>query len=161
MTEFKVFLVQASAQDTLIDFKIELAQICLKSYRSIFDSSYLYQNAHFNVTEENLRLWKLDPTKTSEDFFNDVAKICQNSRTYDYQISFQGTFLEKDKTIKLEEAQIASNDFVILEGQEYQKGWNFYGDGAPILAKCENCNKYGELSVQCICKKVSLIFCYY
>ena len=120
----------------------------------MFDSSYLMTQNQSTLSEENIRLWKLDPNTNFKDFFEAVAKTCQNSRTYDYQIQFPGTFLEKDKTIKIEEAEIASNDFVILEGQEYQKGWNFYGDGAPILAKCENCNKYGELSVQCLCKKV-------
>lgn len=154
-TEFKVYLIQSSSRTPLLDFKIALAQVCSKSQNNLFESSYTYNNSSFNISEETTRLWKLDPTKTFKEFFDEVAKICQNSRTYDYQISFPGTYLEKDKTIPLEEAQIADNDYVILEAQEYQKGWNFYGDGAPILAKCENCNKYGELTVQCACKKVS------
>ena len=80
--------------------------------------------------------------------------MTENSRTYDYKIEFKGQYLEKEKDIKVEDAQIAENDFLFIECREQNKGWNFNGDGAPILAKCEYCNKYGELPVQCSCKKV-------
>lgn len=108
----------------------------------------------FTVTEDVLRLWKLDPALTLSAFFQNVKKACNAHRSYDYSIEFQGNFLEKDMEVKLEEAQIAQDDYVILEARESNKGWNFYGDGTPVLAKCDFCNKYGELPVQCACKQV-------
>lgn len=156
--EFKVYVIQASAQTTLKDFKAELAQICnLKTNKHWFESATSYISM-FTVSEETLRLWKLDPSLTLKTFFHDVKKICDESRTYDYQIEFKGNLLEKDLEVKLEDAQIAEEDYMFVEARESHKGWSFFGDGAPVLAKCDFCNKYGELPVQCSCKKVFTIF---
>lgn len=153
--QFKQSLVQASSQATLNEFKSDIVQLCnATANKSWFENQNTYYYTRTTTTEDNLRLWKLDPTLTLQDFFKEVKEICENSRTYDYQIEFKGVYLEKDKTIKLEEAQIAANDYLFIEAKETNKGWNLYGDSAPILAKCEFCNTYGELPVQCACKKV-------
>jgi len=153
--EFKVFIVQASSQTRLIDLKNDLAQLCIKYSRNWLES-ITNSSSNYSITETNIRLWKVDPDMTLPAFFRDVREVTEASRTYDYQIELKGNFLEKDKEVKLADAQIAADDYVVLEVKEPGKGWNFYGDGAPILSKCEFCNKFGELPVQCSCKKVSL-----
>lgn len=152
---FKVYVMQATAKATLADLKADIAKICNQSSKkSWFESSSSYYS-RLDISDENLRLWKLDPAFKLNDYFQEVQEICRKSYSYDYQIEFKGTFLEKDKNLKLEEAQIAQEDYVFIEGRESEKGWNLHGDGAPIMAKCEYCNRYDELPVQCACKKAA------
>lgn len=63
----------------------------------------------------------------------------------------------KEPENTLDEAEIAENDYVFLEVREQGRGWNFLGDDAPTIDKCEFCPKYEELHVMCACKKV---FCF-
>jgi len=153
--EFKVFIIQASSQTPLIELKNDLAQLCVKYSRNWLESIASYSASNYSITETNIRLWKVDPDMTLQAFFRNVKEVTEASRTYDYQIEFKGNFLEKEKEVKLADAQIAADDYVVLEVKEPGKGWNFHGDGAPILSKCEFCNKFGELPVQCSCKKVA------
>jgi len=153
--DFKVFIIQASSQTPLIELKNDLAQLCTKYSRNWLESIVSYSSSNYSITETNIRLWKVDPDMTLQEFFRTVKEVTEASRTYDYQIEFKGNFLEKEKEVKLADAQIAADDYVVLEVKEPGKGWNFHGDGAPILSKCEFCNKFGELTVQCSCKKVA------
>jgi hypothetical protein len=153
--DFKLHILQTTAKQTLAELKADIAKIC-NTKKSWFESSSIYYKSE--TTEDNLRFWNLDPALNIDEYFKEVQEICRRSYSYDYQIEFKGSFLEKDKSLRLEEAQIAKEDYVFVEGRENDKGWNFHGDGAPIMAKCEYCNRYDELPVQCACKKVLNLF---
>jgi hypothetical protein len=86
--------------------------------------------------------------------FSYFKEETNKSRSYEYRIPFKGTYLSGDEDKKIEEAEIADNDIVCLEARDEGKGWNLTGDGAPAVDKCEFCNKYDVLPVQCACKKV-------
>ncbi len=132
-----------------------MVSICKKNQNLFFEDPSQFSNSSSGIiSEETLRLWKLDPETTLREFFRYVQKTCNETPSYEYQVEFKGVFLEKFKEKDLEHAQIASDDYVILEAN-IPKNWSFYGDGAPLYGKCENCNRYDELSVLCICKKVN------
>jgi len=60
----------------------------------------------------------------------------------------------KEPEYTLEEAEVADNDHIFIEVREQGRGWNFTGDNAPEVDKCDFCYKYEELPIRCGCKKV-------
>lgn len=153
--DFKVFIFQAPSFRTIKDFKSDLIDVCNSDIgKKWFDNSSPLSYSYSLFADDTLRFWKLDPSVTLSDMFSFVKGKCKKSTSYEYRIEFKGTYLLKDPEITLEEAEIADNDYVFLEAREQGRGWNFVGDNAPTIDKCEFCNKYEELPIQCACKKV-------
>lgn len=150
----KTFILQASSQRTLKEFKADVGEIVASPFNKVlFDPpSTLYASAPYN--QDSIRFWKLDPQMTVSQFFSYIKEECNKSRSYDYRIEFKGKFLFKPEDTKLEEMEVADEDIVVLEAKDHGKGWNFTGEGAPTVEKCEYCNKYEVLPFQCACKKV-------
>jgi len=153
--DFKVYLFQAPSSRSIKDIRSDFIDICNSDVgKKWFEGSSTIYYSYTIVTEDTLRFWKLDPEQSLDEFFKYIKAQCKKSTSYEYRIEFKGNYLLKDLELPLAEAEIADNDHIFIEVREQGKGWNFIGDGAPSIDKCEFCNKYQELPIQCPCKKV-------
>ena len=155
--EFKVFVFQAPSFKKLTDFKSDLVDVCNSTVgKKWFESTSPIYSTYSVYSEDTIRFWKLELESSLSDMFTYTKSKCKRSTSYEYRIDFKGTYLLKDPEISLDEAEIADSDFVFLEVREQGRGWNFLGDGAIAIDKCEFCNKYEELPIKCGCDKVTL-----
>ena len=126
--------------------------------KKLFEASSPIYSSYAVYSEDTLRLWKLDPTTSLSEMFSYLKGQCKKSTSYEYKIEFKGTFILKDPENTLDEAEVSENDYMFIEVREQGKGWNFQGENAPQIDKCDFCNKYEELSIKCGCKKVKISF---
>jgi len=152
----KTFVFQIFSQKTVKELRSEIGEICASSYHKVlFEPPSSLYTPDPNYNEESIRFWKLDPTNTIEQLFEFFKEETNRARSYEYRIPFKGDYINKDEERLVENAEIADDDYVVLEARDSGKGWNLTGEGAPAIDKCEYCNKYDFLPVQCACKKVA------
>ena len=101
---------------------------------------------------ENLRLWKI--SSELDQFFKETQKICNDTRSVDYEIPVKGIFLEKKLEVKLEDFAFSDNDILMVEVRENSKNWNFVQEGIPSMKKCGFCSKFTDNVLWCACEKV-------
>ena len=89
-------------------------------------------------------------------FYLNLKKEVNSSKSYEYTIEFDGSYLEKNKELKIDEAEIADNDLLIVETKQnyYKERWVFTNNDVPIEGNCEYCRQNEILTIKCICKKV-------
>lgn len=135
--ELIVQKLQCFSQSTIQEFKEHLVKIMGKKECGI----------------ENIRLWKI--SHELEKFFKETQKICNETRSFDYEIPIKGIFLEKNPEVKLEDFGFSETDHLIVELRESYKNWNFVQEGIPTMKKCGFCSKFADNIILCSCKKVS------
>lgn len=154
--DFQPYVIQTSFQTNIDEFKSDLADLC--NLTDIKSQVYDYFVGVITGTcEEDLQLWRLNPTITLNSFFRETKSICTSSRSYNYQIRFKGSSLEKDRSLTLEEAGISSKDYIFVEVREGDNPWSFYGDGTNRISSCSFCYESRELPIECSCQKVLLV----
>ncbi len=153
---FPHFIFQTTSTKTLKEILNDFVDLCNTDIsKRLFDNDSIYSN-YTHYSEETLRFWKLDPLVDLNEMFTYTRTKCKKSTSYEYRIEFKGTYILKDPSITLDEAEVSENDYVFVEARDSGKGWNFIGKDAPEIAKCDFCTKYQELPIQCACEKVHL-----
>jgi hypothetical protein len=103
---------------------------------------------------ENIRLWKI--STELDKFFKETQHICNNTRSFDYEIPIKGIFLEKNLEVKIEDFGFSDTDVLIVELRESTENWNFVQEGIPSMKKCGFCSKFTDNVLWCSCKKAFL-----
>lgn len=134
--ELIVDKLQCSSQTPIGEFKETLLKIINKKEYGM----------------ENLRLWKI--STELDQFFKETQKICNETRSFDYEIPVKGIFLEKKLEVKLEDFAFSDNDILLIEVRENSKNWNFVQEGIPSMKKCGFCSKFTDNVLWCACEKV-------
>lgn len=139
-SEFPIDKMQCSSQISIYDLKSYILKIMNKT----------------GFSHENIRLWKLNVDQ--EAFFKETQFLCNNTRSFDYQISIKANFIEKNTEVVIEDLGLAENDILVCEVRESHENWNFVQEGIPSMKKCGFCSKYTQSMLYCSCKKVFFIF---
>ena len=127
-------------------------------------------NSDMNLTEENIRLWKLGYSDDFDKIHNKILDIKSNQdnqmdvdQDKDNQnsgkvidkntgIKFPGNSLEMMKKFELDDIEVSSNDTLIIERASQKTGkFIFYYEEIKILGygKWEYCYSHKPLVVQC------------
>lgn len=134
--ELAIEKIQCSSQVTIKELKDHILKMTSKN----------------NYGPENIRLWKL--TMEFDKFLKEMKRICNDTKSFDYEISIKGIFLEKNLEVKLEDFGFSDDDIIIIELRESQENWSFVQEGIPTMKKCGFCSKFIQNILFCSCKKV-------
>ena len=66
-----------------------------------------------------------------DKFCKETKKICNETKSFDYEIPIKGIFLEKNIDVKLEDFGFTDDDIIIIELRESQENWSFVQEGIP------------------------------
>ena len=71
---------------------------------------------------DNLRLWKFDPevSQSTNRAYLWFKKMTNDSRTYQYKLEFDGTFLLKDPEATIDSLCIADDDMLVVENKKME-----------------------------------------
>jgi hypothetical protein len=111
----------------------------------------------YNLDANCVRLWKLDPEmKELAKFKEHLMVSVTSSKSYDYQITYNGELLDRDPAKLVEEINVLGKEPVVVEINEPGKLWIFYNDMIKACKKCEYCNKIDFTDYCCSCGRVNL-----
>jgi hypothetical protein len=110
----------------------------------------------YNIDSGSTRIWKMDPAfETIDALKNHLYKSCTTSKTYDYQITYNGELC--DRVHQRSITEVFQNDYaqpLVIEINEPGKLWIFYNDLVKACKKCDFCGRIDFVDFSCSCKKV-------
>lgn len=132
-TNFEVHALQIPAKVTIADLKTDIMEGYCKR-------ASLLHHWRREISEKNIRLWRLDPAMNLNDWFREIKEVCQTNFRFEseYKIIFKGSFLEKDILSTLEHMQISKEDYIFVEIRDNDREWHFYADSALITSIISN-----------------------
>lgn len=109
----------------------------------------------YSLDSNSIRLWKLDPEMKDLVRFKEHLMISvMSSKSYDYQISYNGDLLDRDPAKLVEEIGVLGREPIVVEINEPGKMWIFFNELVKACKKCEYCNKIDFTEYCCSCQKV-------
>lgn len=110
----------------------------------------------YNIESGYLRLWSPDPRfEKLDDFREYLHEACTKSKTFDYQIEFNGSLLDRDPSSYVEEVNPELKNAFIVEINQPGKLWTFVNDAVKNCKKCDYCKKIDFLEPGCQCGQVA------
>jgi len=80
-------------------------------------------------------LWKFAPDITGKKCYKWLYKQTNSSTTYEYNLEFDGSYLQNDLKATIDDLCIADSDMLLIENHKsdrYSEGrWNLSNDDVP------------------------------
>lgn len=157
--------LESNKNDPLRIRKLQVPlEFTVKSFKSqmakIFNKLAIFK---YNIESGCIRIWRMDPKfSTNEEFRAYLHDCCVKSKSYDYQIQFDGQLLDREPSAYLEEINPDLKDTLLIEINQPGKLWIFFNEYVKACKKCVFCGKIDFLDYECICGQVNrLVFLTY
>jgi len=106
----------------------------------------------YQLESQYLRIWSMDPRFPDLTAFKEyLHETCVQSKTYDFQIDYNGQLLDRDTSKYLEEINPELKEPLIIEINQPGKFWTFFNDFVKACKKCHYCGKIDFLDSHCLC----------